>query len=774
MVYIKKVWLKLFCLAVAGLIVAILMAAAAVQFWLGPVILREHLTQAISGLWDGHVAVGDIQFNFFGPVHVSTIVLSDNVGDRWLSIRETKLTLANWHKLKPTLTEIEAETLDLNVHVVDGKCVPPLWPADKRLASSKRTRMDLRKLVIQRASVAVVQKENTNLAYDDLTLTIIRKQDSYEISIRQPSAAASEVFAIEGTINPTILEANLSLQIKRQVKKAESALFSALLSIPESYQAEGGLTGDVFISGCLKKPTDLQLKGSVQLDNWVIAEKDNLIADKLSAEVELGGPRLQVRHLTACDSAGQPWLGADVVNFTLSRWPGLRPVLREIETEQLGLRASFTDGKFVIPLKVATNRTAGPKRSYLDIQKIAMRNTSVTVAGDKDLKIIDNLLIEAVRNENIYDILVSRKVPEGPSTILIKGTVNPVTLAAQLSVQAEHTVKKSETDILLALLHVPLAFQGEGRLTANMQVAGDIRNLASYTPDGMIMLKDWVISAKNGTLAEQVNVLARLANQRIDVESLTGVSCNGQINGNSYLEIKGQGPVRFGGRFLGTGVNLTELTKVLATSKRMSAGTASFQYNFTSSGKELKNLQAQGLIFMDDADFRVLPVIPHIFWAVGLRNYDPLRMSDATAIFSMNGSTATIKRARLSNPFGAIEAEPNGTINLQTGDMDFYVVAAPLKEIHAVLRRIPIVNLFVNLKDKLSRLHVKGNWSTPPNKLIVKEPLKDIKEGTIDFLRGVVETGGQFTKAMRDTSRALFANSQKNKPTEKKPSSKNR
>jgi hypothetical protein len=58
--------------------------------------------------------------------------------------------------------------------------------------------------------------------------------------------------------------------------------------------------------------------------------------------------------------------------------------------------------------------------------------------------------------------------------------------------------------------------------------------------------------------------------------------------------------------------------------------------------------------------------------------------------------------------------------------------------------------------------------------LIVKEPLKDIKEGTIDFLRGVVKTGGQFTQAMRDTSKAIFANSQKNKPTEKKPSSKNR
>jgi len=775
MVYIKKVWLKLLCLAVAGLIVAILAAATAVKFWLGPAIVREHLMQAISGLWNGHVAIGDIHFDYSGPVRVSMVVLSDSSRHRWLTMRETKLTLTNWHKLKPTLTEIEAETLGLNLHFVDGKCALPLRPADKRLASLKRTRMDLQRLVIQRASVTLVQKENSNLAYDDFTLTVIRKQNSREISISQPSAGGSEVFAIQGTINPTTLEANLSLQIKREVKKAEAAVFSALLSMPESYQAEGSLTAEVFISGCLKEPTNLQLKGSVKLDNWVIAEKDNLIADKLSAEVELDGPHLQVRHLTACDKAGHQWLDADVVNVTSSRWPGLRPVLTEIETEQLGLRASFTNGKFVIPLSFAANKTAGPKRSYFDIQRITMRNTSVRVAGDKDLKVhFDNLLIEAVKKEGTYDILVSRNVPEGPSTILIKGTVNPVTLAAQLSVQAEHTVKKNETDILLALLNVPLAFQAEGRLTANMQVAGDIRNLASYTPDGMILLKDWAISTKNGTLAEQVNILARLANQRIDLESLTGVSCNGQINGNCYVEIKGQEPIQFGGRLSGTGVNLAKLTNVLATSKRMSAGTASFQYNFTSSGKQLKSLQAQGLIFLDDADFRVVPVIRHIFQTIGLRNYDPLRMSDATAIFSMNGSTATIKRARLSNPFGAIEAEPNGTINLQTGDMDFHVVAAPLKEIHAVLRRIPIVNLFVNLKDKLSRLHVKGNWSAPPSKLIVKEPLKDIKEGTIDFLRGVVKTGGQFTQAMRDTSKAIFANSQKNKPTEKKPSSKNR
>jgi hypothetical protein len=142
-------------------------------------------------------------------------------------------------------------------------------------------------------------------------------------------------------------------------------------------------------------------------------------------------------------------------------------------------------------------------------------------------------------------------------------------------------------------------------------------------------------------------------------------------------------------------------------------------------------------------------------------------MSDATAIFTITGPTATIDRGQLANRWAGLEAQPGSTVDLQTGFIDGYIVVTPLKEIQNILKNIPIVNLLVNLKDKLTRLHVKGHWSETSGKLISKEPIEDVKEATVDFLRGVVETGGQFTQKMRDSSTAIFKSIQKREGAEK-------
>jgi hypothetical protein len=102
----------------------------------------------------------------------------------------------------------------------------------------------------------------------------------------------------------------------------------------------------------------------------------------------------------------------------------------------------------------------------------------------------------------------------------------------------------------------------------------------------------------------------------------------------------------------------------------------------------------------------------------------------------------------LSNRFSAIEAEPGGRINLRNEQIDLYVVAAPLKTIDRIAAGIPVVKWFASFKNKLIRLRLKGQWSEPATKLIKKQPLKDIKEGTIDFISSVVDSGGQFTEKL--------------------------
>ncbi len=77
-----------------------------------------------------------------------------------------------------------------------------------------------------------------------------------------------------------------------------------------------------------------------------------------------------------------------------------------------------------------------------------------------------------------------------------------------------------------------------------------------------------------------------------------------------------------------------------------------------------------------------------------------------------------------------------------------YVRAVPLEKVESIIRQLPILDIFFNLKDKLTRLYIKGKWSDPPTKLITKRPIEDIKEGTVGFLQDVVKNGGQISQAM--------------------------
>jgi hypothetical protein len=73
---------------------------------------------------------------------------------------------------------------------------------------------------------------------------------------------------------------------------------------------------------------------------------------------------------------------------------------------------------------------------------------------------------------------------------------------------------------------------------------------------------------------------------------------------------------------------------------------------------------------------------------------------------------------------------------------------APVKLLHDVLAAIPLVQLVVRLQERLMRVRIRGDWNAPPVSLISKEPLRDIGEGTVVFLRGIVSSGGRLGKTL--------------------------
>jgi len=480
-----------------------------------------------------------------------------------------------------------------------------------------------------------------------------------------------------------------------------------------------------------------------------------------SIEANYSG-KLFLKGIKFYDKTERNWLFAEKVKAALGNWPSLNPAITEIEIDGLNVQLLVADGKFNLPLMRPSRQSAGSDRKF-DIQKITIKEASISVSNEQNAAIkYDNIQLSATKRESFYDILLERLSSQASELFVAKGTINSRTLRTDLSVQMKHTINKAEMAELLAILNIPNLLIA-GKMSADLTITGSLKEPKAMQAGGSINLDDWIAEVKNNLIAQNVTTQIKLNNQRLDFENFTANFCKGWVNGSFYAELELSRPTEFGGQILAMDVDLVQLTSVLAAKKKATKGSITLNYKFTASGSDWKNQQGEGLVFFDDADISVLPVIPNIFGAVGLSSYDPLTMSDAQATFAMAGPIVTIKNAHIANRFAAIEAEPGGTVNLQTEHIDMRVVAIPLKQLDSLLRRVPIVDIFANLKDKLTRLHIKGQWSDPPNKLIMKEPIKDIKDGTVGFLQDVVKSGGQLSQTMLGKFGILFKKKQNNK-----------
>ncbi len=459
------------------------------------------------------------------------------------------------------------------------------------------------------------------------------------------------------------------------------------------------------------------------------------------------------------DKTGREYIHTGRVKMVFEKWPSLHPVVTEIEIEKLDLRFSATDGKFTLPFMNPFQQSSGPKKK-VDIRKLSINDAEITVTDAQGTKsLYDNLQLLANKKDNFYDFALNRDGSEPSESLLAKGRIDLKTLETEISLQIKHTAQRPEMNLIFAVFNSP-RLSAEGKLAMDLAITGCLKQPKALKPEGAINLDGWTVAMDDKTIAENLTTKANVEDRRFDFENIIATACNGSITGSLFLEIKQNQPTEFRGQVLAQNMSFVELTSILGgPGKKATKGTVIFNYIFSGKDKNLQNLTGEGQIFLDDADITVIPIVPYVFRIVGLSQLDLLKMSDAQCTFTTTGPVVTIKTAHIANRFAAIKAEPDGTINLQTKQVNIYVKAVLLKQIDNIIKLIPIINIINNLKDKLTRLNIRGKWSDPPAKLIKKEPIKDIKEATVGFLQDVINSGGQITQEMRKR----FGNSSKPK-----------
>lgn len=449
------------------------------------------------------------------------------------------------------------------------------------------------------------------------------------------------------------------------------------------------------------------------------------------------------------NKAGRECIYARMVKIALINWPSLHPVVTGIEIDRLNIQIQPEDKKLNLPIVYPYEHKSNSTKT-IDIRHLAINELDISINDVHGTKsFYGNLQFQAIKKGGFYEFVLNRFGTVAEESLLARGRVDSKTLETEILLQIKHAVQKPESALAFSALNIS-NLSADGKLEADLTITGCLKEPSRLEPNGIASFDGWTLVKNDKIIANNLTTKVNVSNGRYILENITANVCEGSVTGSLFVEIRQNQPTEFSGQVLAQNMSFVELTSTLGgPGEKATKGTVTLDYSFSGKGKDLQNLNGEGQIFLDDADISVIPIIPHLFRTIGLAQLEPLKMSDTECTFTTTGPVVNIKTAHIANRFATIKAEPGGTINLKTKQINIYVKAVLLKQIDAIIKRVPIVNIIDNLKDKLTRLNIQGNWSDTPSKLIKKEPIKDIKEATVGFLQDIINSGGQITQEMR-------------------------
>jgi hypothetical protein len=464
---------------------------------------------------------------------------------------------------------------------------------------------------------------------------------------------------------------------------------------------------------------------------------------------------ITVKSVILEDKTRKPCLEAKGVTLLFKKWPSRDPQLTGIKLDRLDVRIQFLVGAADLPFKKTTASSSDQQESSPPLDNFTVDNLAVHVSNTKDASmVLDDLSFSAVSKQTGYDLSLKQRSSSDEDKFSLSGDINSEDSQVNVSLNLTKHIKKSLAVEILSLLELPRPFECEGSLSADIVLTGTLADFGNLQPAGTMTLTDWSVLKGQTVWAEKLNTSVQVNGPHVKVEKWTADSFGGQIEGSLDAEIKQKKLAKFHGQIQGSQIQAAGVMGAPTDTEKSSEGILAFDYTFAADQGNLQQMKGDGTISLDQVDYQMMPVVDQIIRTVSLRGSKAQKTANAIGSFEIEESILTFQKARLANDWVAIETLPGGTLDLETGNMDGYVIVAPIKQIHEALDGIPVLRLFARLKDQLICLHVKGNRSDVSNIKITKEPLRDVAKGTLDFFKGVAGTGDDFIKTMTGTPEA--------------------
>ena len=460
----------------------------------------------------------------------------------------------------------------------------------------------------------------------------------------------------------------------------------------------------------------------------------------------------ELQDITLSDSDGREWLHVETVRLTLRDWPGLQPALSEVDVEGLALKAHIVDGQLRLPLKPLPPRDR--ESPYIDIQSLAVRRLSAGVVNNgREITTWDDLQLTVLRDEQRYNFEMDRPTTAPGETLHIAGTVERETLELDIQVVVQHTLTPDRVGLALEALKVPLVDQADGKIAIDMNVRGRTTDLLSPSDleiSGVATLTDGNVFLPKGRLMHDLNGEIRFDSQAPTAVAgeWSAVACQGLTRGRWDGRFMDDGTIAYRHRLDAERISFNEISRLLTNHQEERRGHIQLTTVVEGRTGAPEAKQIKGYLYLEESHLADVPLLTELFQYVGIGQFDEFQSTDVEATFAVQDQVITLSQARVSNALSALDVEPGGLVDIESHHLDLYVIVAPVKQLHDLLAEIPLVNLLMDLKDRLIRVRVRGDWNASTASLLSKEPLRDIGEGTVNFFRDVISTGGRAGKSL--------------------------
>jgi hypothetical protein len=220
---------------------------------------------------------------------------------------------------------------------------------------------------------------------------------------------------------------------------------------------------------------------------------------------------------------------------------------------------------------------------------------------------------------------------------------------------------------------------------------------------------------------------------------ITGTLCEGNLQADVKAVLRPGAPAQLAMEASAEKVNMADLTRILAADKIMKEGIGGGVIRMTMSGSDTASISGKGAFFLDDADLWQLPILSALFKHMNLK-FDK---ADIESSFDLAGTTATTVTGQLATMVWAAEFEKGGTVDLDGGEVDMYVLFLPIKQAGILLDFVERVIPVKLVAKQVLRLHVTGTRDDP---MITPMPFSDLSKlplGALGLLKSATTGGGQ-------------------------------